>query len=69
MYIMHQEPPCSKGSNQEMVDSGVIDGVPDATAIESCNLKHGTSRTKKSLHYAFISNHHILQGSNPGEGG
>ena len=50
-----------QGPNQEMVDRGVFDGVPDVT--ETWNLKHETSRTS-TIHTEWIRNHHVLQGSN-----
>ena len=50
-----------QGSNQEMVDRGVFDGVPNVT--ERWNLKHETSRTS-TIHTVCIKNQHVLQGSN-----
>ena len=58
---MCQEPPVLQGSNLELVDRGLLDGIPGR--LNSCKLKHDTSRLRNLQ--KVRQELPVLQGSNP----
>ena len=58
VQTLHQEPSVTQRSNQDMVDRGVYDWVPDIP--ETQELKHGNTRTY-SISKMFFKNHLSLK--------